>query len=223
MRSLDKTTVSLFFVIISMSLGIFSCTEKGEDLDLLVASLFDESSQDQSDVFAGDIIPLAIGNSWTYLLESDTGKGFFEHGSIYTEVTGDTVVGEDSMLVLTHIPVLLGDTVLTSYTIAKTNSDGYWEFERDTSVLVYQYPTVSGSAYLIDVDSARVMNANVKFSDSPAGIFQSVLYRIVSMPHGGTGFHYVAPGVGTIRSEWRYLGDASIIAQRQTLISYDVQ
>lgn len=165
------------------------------------------------------IMPLRLGNSWSYLSEQfDINGHVISSEAITWSVQSDTIIDSETW----YRTIVLQN--IDPYTTFFTNrSDGLWQkvsWEGDSDSHLAKYPALAGEAFSqTGMDSVTVELIN-KGVTVPAGSFICYKYHINQSQVNADYYSYFSPGVGLIMTEdYR---DSSIFI-RETLLSYRLE
>ena len=161
------------------------------------------SESTEPDTTANDLIPLKIGNSWNYKFTDYDSSGTI----LYTENQTSTIVKDTSMLNYTWYS---NNDFVNSFWYTN-KADGYWAFvkentgpiKKDTSLLIYKYPTQVGDIYGDTNNPKEVMSVDEEII-VPAGKFR-VIHIINNYLNSNNylldSFEiYIAPHIGVIKT-----------------------
>lgn len=206
---INKSFISLSIVLFSISIFYLGCSD----------------SVNPEDYFQNNPIPLKIGNSWNYLLTNydSTETISYTHNNLENVIT-DTVISNMRWYSLNSSPK--GEWFTNK-------ADGYWGFVKannqnklikDTTFLIFKYPTVVGDKYrdyeVVAVDEEVVV---------PAGKFNCV-HITVRYPHSNNylldSFEILfKPGLGKVK--WMQIGkragNKKYVVYKSELSSYSLK
>ena len=170
---------------------------------ILLLGCSDDNNITSPTVQTQEIVPLSIGNSWTYQYTIYDTSG----GIIYTSI--------DSFSVIADTVINGKKRFILSTGVMRWNNDfGFWIPMSPDSLLLYKYPANVGDEYsnglkVICKDSTFVL---------PSGTFKCYGY---SSP---VAIDYVSPSVGLVREVWYKKSPSGLeyLYKRQELLSFQV-
>jgi hypothetical protein len=158
---------------------------------------------------AGDIMPLAIGNKWEFLIETiDTLTGNIDSTIDYIEIVRDTTIGSETW----HID--------QKGTIFTNKSDGLWTYAASgTAYLFLKFPASIGETYFGNpdlVETIRVDSTSALPGDVPHGNHICYLYTgTVSDPTFKYKYYY-EPNLGPV-AIWKVKTGSLKTVERKSL------
>ncbi len=206
------------FVIGLLTLSLMSC---GNDKKQGDASSIPEETA--ADIVVGDttvILPLAVGNRWTYdVSQFDTVAGEFIPFRVDTfEVTRDTVIEDEVWYIVEGMIPEGGRTI--------NREGGLWQYRPDTDTFLFlKYPAEVGVEYVTKIGPSNVMNrvvGNDVRLTVPAGTFTCYKYSQLIQHPGITVDFYFQPGVGGVRMSV-LAGNGLTPISRHDLIEYELK
>jgi len=161
-----------------------------------------EDHPTKSNPFPAEMIPLKMGNSWSYVRTNYDSTGIVEYTEdITSTIDKDTLIDE-----------------LTWYGYSDTpegiwfanKSDGYWGFARwnngnaivDTMILIYKYPAIVGDVFDFPSFRREIVSTN-ELITVPAGSYKTIHYSDTFLDSSNyllDSFEiFVAQGIGLIK------------------------
>jgi len=179
---------SIFALLLSGVLLIFACSSE-ENPIITIATGSD------------GLIPLKVGNSWTYqatIYDLDSNITF--QGTYLQEVFASVVSENLTWYYIDREPEA------KQYPRYTNKEDGYYEkfSQNDIEGLMLKYPCNKGDSYVLDGATIRVSSIDTNITTT-LGNFSCILYRRQVFDYGGSGQHfvtewYVSPEIGIIRT-----------------------
>jgi hypothetical protein len=205
-----KVNHSLLLILLS-SIIILSCSESTEP---------DSSNP--------DLIPMAVGNKWSYKLTSYDSLG----NVLYTESTSSSI--DKDTIIDGTIWYGYEDGFNGIWNINKTN--GYWIFVKafygyslnDTTWMVYKYPCNVGETFGEADYPIQVVSKNEIIS-VPAGNFTTIHYSFIFANYNNylliSNEVYVCPGIGVVKSTQigKKFDGTNYVVGKSELMSYDIK
>jgi len=160
-----------------------------------------------------EIIPLAVGNSWTYEITT-----YDSLGQLLDCDTSVETIGKDS--------VIDNETWYSISPIWFTNRvDGLWFNDIGfTEGLLYKYPAQAGDSFKCDLCTDYKIVQSIDTSiNLGQGSFYCLKY-LSTVPWGDTSYSYVAPGIGFFYQESYYkINDSTLyLGLKKRLILYNL-
>ena len=151
-----------------------------------------------SDVISPQILPLAIGNSWTTNVTeyNESGQTTAEY-----EATG-TVVGDSSIADWTWY-LMVSDTADADSSLWTNKTDGAWAWTDSAGqpeALMMKYPATPGESYTVDMVTVTVESISTSITVA-AGTFDCYYYRAHIPIFGTVGKIWACPDIGVVRAE----------------------
>ena len=203
-------TYKFFIYLLSLAF-LFSCT--------------DSTSPEDSKL---NLIPLKLGNSWSYNFTMYDSSGVESYSKIQTEtIDKDTTILNNTWYSYSNTP----------HGVWYCNkSDGHWGYleapltatQKDTSMLIYKFPVSGGEIYGNTENPVEVISTDKKIT-VPAGIFE-VIHTISHFPVSDNyllhSFEtFIAPGIGKIKTMQigkKAIGDKFTVYKKE-LLSYSIE
>lgn len=174
-----KTSVSQWcaFAAVLAGIGLFACSSGPTG-----------PSPDES------VIPLQIGNAWSYSYSDTTGQYRQDIRVI------DLSQGRYTLQYIDYFRD--GDLGWNSggYYRAWNESDGYYDGE----ALKFKYPVETGDEYMRDGNTVAVKSVEDSVT-VPAGDFQCIRY------HFNNATYWVAPGIGLVKQKWGTISSKELL------------
>ena len=131
------------FLIIVLHLGWTGCDS--------------DKSTDSHKIYPGDIIPLAIGNSWYYsILAVDSTNDTIFNKMLYSyHIIGDTLINQELWYNLWLRVEQESDSLFAPFKLWTNRDVGLWErnTKGDDPYLLWKYPTFVGDTYLFSSEA----------------------------------------------------------------------
>lgn len=151
-----------------------------------------------------EIIPLKVGNFWSYQTTI-----YDTLGSIVSTIIDSTRIISDTLINGKKY------FIFSTGVLRWNNDAGFWITIAYDSLLLYKYPANVGDEYSYNIkvickDSSIVI---------PKGTFKCYGYS------GSVAIDYVCPGLGLIKEEWykKLFNGTKYLYQKQELISYQLK
>ncbi len=172
---------------------------------LIAPIIFTSCSESTSPYSNNDgLIPLSVGNSWSYQFTDYDSSGAVIYTEIQTnKIDKDTIISNNIWYGYNYIPVSV-------WFINK--ADGYWSFAKrngntlmnDTSIIVYKYPTKAGDVYGNPYTPSEVISTEEEIT-VPAGTFNAIHittnYSSLNNNFLYSFETYIVPHIGVIKLE----------------------
>ena len=173
-------------------------------LCFILSSCKDESNIVNPPIETIEIVPLNVGNSWSYQTTVYDTLGSVVSTTIDSfSVASDTLINGKKYFNLSTSVLRWNNTV------------GFWMTTPSDSLLLYKYPANVGDEYsntlkVICKDSSIVI---------PKGTFKCYGYS------GTVAIDYVSPGIGLIKEEWfkNKFDGVKYLYQKQELLNYQLK
>jgi len=173
----------------------------------------------------GQIVPLTVGNYWSYSYRSTDSLGTVKDTMQWFEVVdSDTVInGQRYYSVSDVITWFFG--VKMFYT---NKANGLYRFMRESGPvsLYIKYPVKRNEVIYREYDTLTVLNTEQKVI-TPAGTFYCVVYRRTTFESSVWFYEtmYYCPGIGKIQVETGYSRDGVNIkpASSMQLVAYEIR
>lgn len=153
-------------------------------LACLVPHCKKDSNNPTNNPIIGSIVPLKVGNSWTFRVSIYDTNGVILSTSMFTNsITRDTTIGNEKWFGLESIWVI-------------NRTDGLWSrTSGGNPYLVFKYPANVNDSYNSNGDNVVVTSTNYPVT-VPRGQFTCYVYTIAS-----DFLEYCAPNVGWVKYE----------------------
>ncbi len=150
------------------------------------------------DVISPQILPLAIGNSWTsdVIEYNEYGQQTNHYVSTGT-VVADTVINNRAWYFLT------ADTTGADSSLWTNKIDGAWAWTDSVGqpeALMMKYPSTAGESYPVYDITLTVESISTSIT-VPAGTFECYYYRAHIPIYGTVGKIWACPDIGVVRAE----------------------
>lgn len=150
---------------------------------------------------ASGIMPLSVGNKWTYLYTNydDDGVGIDTTLYIYMKIAKAVAYGNEAWY---EVSTEIGD--YTSYTYYTNYSDGLWIKVNDSISLCYiKYPCPLGDSYSFLGYQVQLVAVGVPVPvDLPAGDFSCYCYAMYDTSYSAeVNYAYYKYGLGLVKCE----------------------
>jgi hypothetical protein len=166
------------------------------------------------------IIPLKVGNQWTYRITTFDSSGHtMFYGSLVLSIVNDTVIQNERWFLWND-----GGALYTN------RRDGYWLFNNGASLLYVKYPASKGDIYRYGTDSLYAPITRIISIDSliavPMGIFSCFVHewREITGDYISSVSFY-SPNIGLIREDLFFpplSGHNSYLAGRLELVALTI-
>jgi hypothetical protein len=161
-----------------------------------------EDNPTKSNLFPTEMIPLKMGNSWSYVRTNYDSTGIVEYTeNITSTIDKDTLIDELTWYGYSDTPSGIWFT---------NKSNGYWVYARwnngnaivDTMLLIYKYPAIVGDVFDFPSFRREVVSTN-ELITVPAGSYKTIHYSDTFLDSSNyllDSFEiFVAQGIGLIK------------------------
>ncbi len=169
------------------------------------------------------LIPLKIGNEWTYIDSSVNAEG--THAFVETKtyvIIKDSIWNEEKMFMFNRTDFM--DINLYGYFLNR--ADGTYLFDSSNIAnepqMFIKFPVYKNNGFKGYTDFLIVSNIDTSYT-TPAGLFNCIMYESIKSDKNNSYYiHYFSPGIGHIASEYYYknIGEDYYLVRTVILTSY---
>lgn len=173
-----------------------------------------------------DLLPLKVGNQWTYIDSSVNAQG--THAFVETktyEIIKDSIWNEEKMYMFNRSDFL--DIHLFGYFLNR--SDGTYLFDSNNIAnepqMFIKFPVYKNNGFKGYTDFLIAANIDTAYT-TPAGVFNCIMYASIRSDKNNSYYiHYFCPGIGNIASEYYFknIGEDYHLVRTVLLTSYNLK